>query len=446
MSDIIGSIFGTSGSKQEKTTVDPMQQAMNMAKLNQLVNFFTANNPINQYAGPNTAISTPTAGTQQLINTVQNITGTNALNPANILSLDQYRQAFQPITDEYGSVLNRVNTTAGQGISGNYADVNMMRGNIQNLLGQALERNYASTNMGMDAAQAALQRNIGNTQQAYREAIARGDYDYARNLAQAEATRQRALDLGTGAVGNYIDQIARPRLEQQMALMGLEQSGAIPSAVARATAEQAIPYLSNVEQQYAGNTANLGQNLMGLQSQLGGQQLGATAQAGQQYQQNINQLAQALMQGNITLDQAGISADSALGQQLLQAQNSIRNNQLQAQSNLGGQYMGLQSAFAQSLPGASQALTMLPLQAQGQQLQNLNQAAPLLDFPRQLQEADYLRRQNLATTMYTGIPFQSGTQTVQKSGTGNIFDQLGGTISSGVTGGVGGFSTLGTKF
>jgi hypothetical protein len=66
---------------------------------------------------------------------------------------------------------------------------------------------------------------------------------------------------------------------------------------------------------------------------------------------------------------------------------------------------------------------------------NLTGLQTIADFPRQLKEADYLRRQGLFTTAYTGIPYTPGSTTFGGTATGNIFDQLGGTIQSGLKGG-----------
>jgi hypothetical protein len=171
--------------------------------------------------------------------------------------------------------------------------------------------------------------------------------------------------------------------------------------------------------------------------QLGGQLMAGRAQAGNTYANNISQLAQALMANNISLEQAGISAESALGQQLVQVQNALRLQQQQGVTSLASSYIPQQSSFVQSLPGAAQAFTLLPQQLQTMRTANLTALQPLADYPRLLQEQDLARRQGLFTSLYTGIPFQPGTSTLAGSATGNIFDQLGGTISSGLTGGQG---------
>jgi hypothetical protein len=168
---------------------------------------------------------------------------------------------------------------------------------------------------------------------------------------------------------------------------------------------------------------------------LGGQALASQTSLASNYQNNVNQLAQALMANNITLEQAGISAESALGQQLMQTQNTLRTQQQQGITALGANYGSNATQFASTIPAASQTFSLLPGQMQAANTANLTGLQTIADFPRQLREADYLRRQGLFTTAYTGIPYTPGSTTFGGTVTGNIFDQLGGTIQSGVRGG-----------
>jgi hypothetical protein len=140
-----------------------------------------------------------------------------------------------------------------------------------------------------------------------------------------------------------------------------------------------------------------------------------------------------------------MGSESDLGAQLAALDAATRQQGLQASTNVSNTLMPLYGSFVQSMPQASTQLSLLPGQMQTQKANILTGLTPLVDFDRQLREADYLRRQGFAETMYTGLPYTPGSTTSKASGTGNIFDQLGGTISSGVTGGSGGFSTLGTK-
>lgn len=63
---------------------------------------------------------------------------------------------------------------------------------------------------------------------------------------------QDYMDLGMSASNNYISQIAKPNIMSSMALMGMESSGAVPEAIAKASAEYALPFISSLPQ--AANT------------------------------------------------------------------------------------------------------------------------------------------------------------------------------------------------
>jgi hypothetical protein len=557
MGDIIGAIFGTSSTTTQQTVPDPIAQALNMVRLNQAVNLFSGDRPLYQFADPNTGLSTPTDFSTDLMSIARNeaLSQRNNLDFIPTMDFNEYLQSFDPVRQNYERSVADVNRLAEQSQARNVGDFWGLRDlNTQATQG-ALARSYGDYSGGLQAAGNAYGNNLAQIDAAYQSAVARGDYDLARSIQQSqsdyvrasqrgdydtanaiaqaqsdyvrsagvasgfqqraeganygnllqsldyqESGRQRALDLGTGAVGNYIDRIATPRLNQALTLQGLEGGGAVPNAIARATAETAIPFLQSIEQAYGSNVANTLAQYLGVQGNLGqagmttqaglaselGQQSQAArlanlqaqqaaasqlaaqsasaqqqaaagnvalgqqrqqgvATAGNTYQNNIAQLAQALMQNNITLEQAGIAANSTLGQQLMQQQQQLRQQQIEGGVSLANTFNPLQAQFTQSLPQASAQLAMTPLALSAARTANLNALQPLADFPRALQEADYLRRQGLFQTVYTGIPFSPGSTTAGGTSTGNIFDQLGGTISSGVTGGKGGFSTLGTK-
>lgn len=524
MGDVIGGIFGTSTSTTQQTIPDEITRAQNLERLNQLINLM-ATGGINQFATANPeGIYTPTNFSTDISNIARNnLLANQNLDYGNILTLDEYRDSFTPTTQAYQTALAELGNQEAaslQGLQQGYVDA---RGNVLGGVDRGRARAYQDYGVGLDTAGRAYATAGANIDTAYRDAVARGDYDLARtlditraggdralnlneglyqrglgvneanllaslgiseadvqrSLATQDANRARALELGIGATGNYIDQIARPRLEQALALQGLERGGAVPAGIARATAETAMPYLQSVENTYGVNQANtlnalmalrgeltgnrtaldaaLGQELMRLQTgvntntqnlqsgaaqgaaqgnvQLGGQRLAGQTQIGSNYQNNVNQLAQALMANNISLEQAGISADSALGQQLIQAQTAIRTQRMGNATQLSGQYIPTSASFAQSLPEASAQLSLLPGQMQANQAAYLTALQPIADFPRQLSEADYLRRQGLFTTAYTGIPYTPGSTVFGGSATGNIFDQLGGTIQSGLKGG-----------
>jgi hypothetical protein len=531
MGDILGSIFGTSSTTTQTTQPDAVSSALNQQRLQELVNLLSTGS-LNQFSGDRPDLYTPTDESTQLIRGSAALAG-QPIDYSNLLSLDDYKRSFDPVTDVYSNANARLAGSTDAGLNANADAYNLLYGRNREATQGALARSYAdygNTRSEQDAAYAA---GTGDITGAYNAAIQRGDYDLARaislsessanrtltgneqnyqrginlneagllrslglseadtnrSLATQDANRARALQLGLDATGGYVDQIARPRLEQVMALQGLERGAALPAAIARAVAEQATPYLQSIENTYGTNQANtlnaltalqgqltgdnsklnaaLTQQLLGLQSGVGQQRSAEQAAAAQGaqaqnaalgsqrvaqqgnlasgYQNNIAQLAQALMANNISLEQAGITANSALGQQLVQAQTALRSQQQAGVTSLANTYGGNAASFAQSLPGASTQLTLAPIQARAGQAAIMSSLQPLADFPRQLKEADFLRRQGLFTTAYTGIPYTPGGTVTGGSATGNIFDQLGGTISSGVTGGQGGFSTIGTK-
>ncbi len=524
MADILGSIFGTSSTQDQTTTPDPVAQALNIQRLQQLINFFDNAGAISQFGTPNDYLSQPTDFSRNISDIAwQRMRDTPGVDYSSIPSFEDYKASFDPTKEAYRQSQDTLQQLSVAAQGANVQDYNTVRGNVLSSLYPALQRSYSDFGTGVNAAGSTYGQVSSDIQADYNAAIARGDYDLARSLSTNEAyanralgtntanlntglnvnqsnllqslgvadtdalrslitqnlNRQQALDLGIGATDNYISQIATPRINQAMALQGLESGGAVPQAIARATAETAIPYLQNIESIYGTNQANTLNQLMalkggltgnlsaqdaallsqylGLQSgvntqlagqqgaateaaaagnrQLGGQLMSLQGQAGNTYQNNVNQLAQALMQNNVTLEQAGIAADSALGQQLVSAQNALRLQQQQGGVALSNTFMPLSAAFAQSVPQVGAALAALPGQLQAQNTSNLTALQPIADYSRQLAENDYLRRQGLFTSLYTGIPFQPGSSTQQTSATGNLFNQLGGFFSSVSTGG-----------
>ena len=575
MGDIIGSIFGTSATTSQTTQPDAVSSALNQERLNQLINLFQsgslrqlvdpqpglysptgetrqltdraveiANTPLDYsnlmslddyqrsfdpvtqtYQGARTALDQTTADSLAGLDRSYAATrgGIDAQRQAGLERSygdydsgvggagQAYRQGTADVDARYNAAIQRGDFDLARSIalseSGGNRALDINQANYTN----ALNRTSGTTNEILGLNDANFQRGLNLNDSGLLRSLALSGADTQRSLATQDANRARALELGIGATGNYVDQIARPRLEQALALQGLERGGAVPAAIANAVAEYSMPYLQGIETNYGTNQANTlnaltalrGQltgdttqlnaamlnNLMELQTATGnrraelenalsqqfmelqggtanqmatrntasanqaqaqnaalsGQRVAGQTDLASGYQSNVGQLAQALMANNISLEQAGIAANSALGQQLIQAQTTLRNQQQQGITSLANTYGSNAANFAQSLPGASTALTMAPLQARAGQSAILSGLQPLMDFPRQLQEADFLRRQGLFTTAYTGIPYTPGGTVAGSSGTGNIFDQLGGTISSGVTGGQGGFSSLGTK-
>lgn len=458
MGDILGAIFGTSGAQEQTTTPDPMQQMLNAERLNQVLTLFRNMGPIGQFAAPQPEAYAPTPQTQAITSLVGRMLPDIAqAGNVYIPTIQDYLSSFDRTTNTYNDALYQNDAISTQNVAGNAQDyatgINQTRQNVNNALGRSYgdfgigttgagqTYNTALTDSADIADRTRLQNEIN-----YLRSIGLTDQDAARAVLTQEAARSRALGTGTSAISDYITRIAEPAINRNLALQGLERGGAPAQAIATATAEQVVPYLQAIEQAYGANVAQalatalqakagLSNQLMGLQSQVGGQQLAAQSEAASNYQNNINQLAQTLLNNNVTLEQAGIAADSALGQQLLQAQNAVRLQRQQTAGQLGNTFLPLSAAFAQSIPGATQTLSLLPTTLQTARTANLTALAPLADFERQLREQDLLRRQGIFQTVYTGIPFQPGSTVNQASETGNLFNNLGSFMVSGFTGG-----------
>ena len=509
MADIIGAIFGTSSKQGQTTTPDPVAQALNTLRLQQAMQLFGGVNSVDFIRGGPDDVYRPTQETQRLADAA--LSSYRPVDYSNLISLDNYRQSFTPVLSNYERAKQDLDRQTTTGINQNYADFASLDAMREADLARAKAGSYYDYNLGTRNAYDAYNFLYNDLNNQYNQAIARGDFDLARSIQANEAyanralsgnqsnylrslgiadtdaarslvaqelARGRALDLGLRSTDNYISQIATPRINQAMALQGLERGGAVPSAIARATAETAMPFLQGIETAFGSNVANTLNSLMGLKGNIGtqrsaldaavnqalmgeqatalqsasegnralaSQRMSAQTTAGTNYSNQLTQLAQALMANNISLEQVGINAQSALGQQLMQAQTALRTQQQQGTVSLANTYNPLYANFVQSLPGAAELISLTPSKMQLANAGVATALTPFADINRQLKESDFLRRQGLFTTLYTGIPFSPGSTTVGKSSTGNIFDQLGGTISSGVTGGEGGFSTLGTK-
>lgn len=142
------------------------------------------------------------------------------------------------------------------------------------------------------------------------------------------------LQTGLDQTQNYISQIATPEIMSQLALSGLESSGAVPEAIAKATASIGLPFVQSLPQ-------------------------ASTA------------LTLAPIQGEATRAQTG----------LLQGQRSLLPYNAALTNAQGG------------LLNAQRAGTLFPL----------------ADYGRGLAEEDLLRRQGVVTTGLTGLPFTPGS-------------------------------------
>jgi hypothetical protein len=236
--------------------------------------------------------------------------------------------------------------------------------------------NQALGNVGGNYAGAS-----GNTLASYNNAIGAAGQAYGQGMANNQALTQQALGYGTDAASNYINRIATPQLMQQATLQGLEGGGAVPASIAKATADVGLQWLSPIVQQSLGIQGQLAQGYGGDVSNLSG----------------ANAAAQAQLGGQNTALQSGLFGDYS---------NAVQ----QAYGNR----QGLETQFMSTLPGAYGTSITAPAQARSLAAQGAATLMPLADYGRGLQEQDLLRRQGLATTAYTGLPYTPATSTAQR--------------------------------
>jgi hypothetical protein len=290
-------------------------------------------------------------------------------------------------------------------------------GQGQDMLGQEYQRNMGTAQgslnqqLGLaDAAYGQQQLGAGNTLDVQRQLNAAGVLGArANNATDYNQLSGQIQRLGLDQTSNYINQIARPQINQQMALQGLEGGGAPNAAIARATAEYGMP----IVQQLAG----LAQQYQGLQGGLNQQYLGGEQQAGGQYAQALmNALAQRT-QGVQGAGQQYGSNVQGIGQQQTAQQAALQQQYANTLASLSGQYNQNTAQFLQGIPGA---------QATFQQAgaNTANALFPLADYARSLQAQDLNRRQGLFGTTLTGLPYTPGGTTSQDTSKTGLFGQL----------------------
>lgn len=62
------------------------------------------------------------------------------------------------------------------------------------------------------------------------------------------------VNMGLDEMSNYISQVATPEIMSQMALMGLETGGSVPTAIAKATAGIGLPFMQSIPSFMSANT------------------------------------------------------------------------------------------------------------------------------------------------------------------------------------------------
>jgi hypothetical protein len=274
--------------------------------------------------------------------------------------------------------------------------------------------------------------NAGNFGQLYGNNAANFNQLYGNNANIFGQLYGSAIDSSR----NYINQIATPAIMQQMAMSGLDASGASAAAIGKASAEASLPLMQALFPQYMGEQASLGQSYLGQQGQLGGQYLGSQAALGQGYQGAQASLGQGYQGAQSALGQGYQAAAAGLGQQNAAQLADINkyfggidvNTRLQqAQSDRGlfQSYLPLEKQFISSLPQTAMQYGSYPYQNAALAAQAGSSMFPLADYSRQLQEQDLMRRQGLATTAFTGLPYTPGTTTEQDVNKKPLFNFFG---------------------
>jgi len=331
--DALGSVFGGGQRTTQTTQVDPTTQALNQLRYSQLSRVFGAAQP-DVYGGEGTGAYTPSPQVSNLYN----FATSDPSSGQNWLTMPQYQQAGQAAI---GDVMQQGLRTAA------------------------------------DTAGAAYAGAGG----AYTGALGVSDANRQAALAQREADYNRGMGTITDTTQNYINRIATPQLNQQMALQGMEGSGAVPTAIAGATAQYAGPMVQQLTQDYMNQ---------GMSAQTAAQQ--AQAALGQQYMGQVGQAYQNLASNQAALYSQGI---------------------------------GTGGAFAQSLPGAQQTLGMLPEQVRAARAGVASSLFPMADYSRGLQEQELGRRTGLFTTALTGIPYTPSTTTTGRQSQQPLFNFFG---------------------
>jgi len=266
------------------------------------------------------------------------------------------------------------------------------RGMDRGLFNEGLDVGKGNINQALGNVAANYGNAAGTTLDSYNNAIGAAGQAYGQGMVNNQAMLDRALGYGTDAASNYINKIATPQLLQQATLQGLEGGGAVPASIAKATADIGLQWLQPLLQQGMGIQGQLAQGYGGDVANLSG----------------ANAAAQAQLGGQNTALQSGLFGDYA---------NSVQ----QAYGNR----QGLETQFMSTLPGAYGTSITAPAQARSLAAQGAATLFPLADYSRGLREQDLLRRQGLATTAFTGLPYTPATSTSQRQSTQPLWNFFG---------------------
>jgi hypothetical protein len=331
MGDVLGSIFGGGQRTSQQTQVDPTTQALNRLRQEQLGRVF-GEGTSDVYGGPSDAY-TPSPEVQQLFNF-----GMSPGDTSNVMGFEDYRNSgYNYIQDTMREALNRA--------EGTYGDT------------QAHTRN------------------------AFDEAVGLSDVNRARSMGTREADYARGYSDLVGAGTNFINRIATPQAMQAAALQGMEGSGAVPTAIANASAQFSGPAMQQLVAQY--------------------------------------------MQAGLDINQATQAAQTQLGSQYMGQQAETANQYMGTQAGLYGQGLQAGNQFIQSLPGASTSLSLLPEQQRALRAQTATTLFPMADYSRGLREQELAGRRGMFQTALTGIPYTPETTTKGKQAQQPLFNFFG---------------------
>lgn len=379
MADILGSIFGGGQRTNQNTNVDATTRAMNQLKYGQAADFFKSY-PLWRMGEEEDAFR-PAEGTSALIDeALRAYSGINAKAGESPYKLKDY-------TDLYGYL--------GQAKDEGLKRIDSERSDARSRLDARSKQAFDRLDRERGSAQSTLSSDIAT-------AYANLDKAYTGSKADAEKRFQKGYDMTLDETQNYINKIATPEIQQQMALAGLEGSGGVGEAIGKATASVGKDLVSNLLANYnaeqAGyNTANMG------------------------YLTDIGSL-------NASLGSDLAKAYSGYGSQLGEAFAGMDTDLSKTYSSLGqdvfGRYQGAQSSFLESIPEVARMSSLLPEEIANARSQRARSAVDagasaldVADYRRGLKERQYQGRSGLAQMLYTGMPYtpQTSTSTRQRS-------------------------------
>lgn len=419
MGDVLSSVFGGGSDSSQQVTVDPTTQQLNQLRLQQAGELFGTGG-LAGFARPGGdgayEQSPAVSGLQNYAYNAGNVQpalnfqdwfsqGTNRdlLN----LGFDRGEGQLQRTRGQTAADFNAARDSAG-GMFNNIYGLN------QGEFGNAYGRNA-------DEFANAYQRN----QDQYSGVSGGNVADYNALLGTNRDIFGQAMSQGLNSTSNYINQVATPAIMQQMALAGLDSSGAVPMALSRATAEAGLPLMQSLLPAYMGEQAGLGQNFMGMQGALGQNLMGMQGQLSQGYMGEQGQLGGQYLgrQGELGQNYGNTMADLMRTYGL--TDTATMQGAMQGDRGLLQSYIPQEMGFLSGAPGVASQYAMLPYQAGGLAAQNAATLFPMADQQRSLREQDLIRRQGLSTTAFTGLPYTPSTSTEQGTNTKPLFNLFG---------------------